>query len=205
MALESARNRCMVVGEDLGAVPDGLRERLRDWGFLSYRVLVYERHWHGDGRFCLPDEYPRKSLATLATHDMPTMTEYWVGEDIARRARLGMYPGARERDEESVRRETERQGLLHLLAQLDLVPPGPSNAADVVASLHAAIARTASMLALVKLDDLLGELEPVNIPGTHREYPNWRRKLSVPIEAIFSDERWSRLAATMNQAGRGAQ
>ena len=202
VALESTRHRCMVIGEDLGSVPEGLRARLRDWGFLSYRVMVYERHWRGDGRFCLPDEYPPQSLAIVATHDMPTMTEYWCGDDIARRAALGMYPGEQQREEDAARRHAERADLLRLLGEIGLSPADPSAAGDVVGSLHAAIARTRSMLAVVQLDDLIGEIEPVNIPGTHREYPNWRRKLALPIEEIVRHEQWSRLTAVMREAGR---
>jgi 4-alpha-glucanotransferase len=202
VALESTRHRCMVIGEDLGSVPEGLRARLRDWGFLSYRVMVYERHWRGDGRFCLPDEYPPQSLAIVATHDMPTMTEYWRGDDIARRAALGMYPGEQQREEDAARRHAERADLLRLLGEIGLSPADPSAAGDVVGSLHAAIARTRSMLAVVQLDDLIGETEPVNIPGTHREYPNWRRKLALPIEEIVRHEQWSRLTAVMREAGR---
>jgi 4-alpha-glucanotransferase len=205
VALESVRNRCMVIGEDLGSVPDGLRARLRDCGFLSYRVLVYERHWQGDGQFCRPEEYPPQSLATLATHDMPTMTEFWRGGDIARRAQLEMYPGQQQRDEDATRRDGERAGILRLLGDIGRSPADPHNAADVIESLHAAIARTGSMLAMVQLDDLIGETEPVNIPGTYREYPNWRRKLALPIEEIFSDARWQRLASIMREAQRSDQ
>jgi (1->4)-alpha-D-glucan 1-alpha-D-glucosylmutase len=204
VALESHRNRCMVIGEDLGSVPDGLRARLRDGGLLSYRVLVYERHWQGDGQFCHPHEYPPQSLATVATHDMPTMTEFWCGDDIARRAQLGMYTGEPQRAEDATRRDGERAGMLRLLGELGLSPADPANAGDVIESLHAAIARTGSMLAVVQLDDLIGETEPVNIPGTYREYPNWRRKLALPIEEIFCDQRWSRLAAIMRAAGRAS-
>jgi 4-alpha-glucanotransferase len=204
VAIESVRNRCMVIGEDLGSVPDGLRARLHDAGFLSYRVLVYERHWQGDGHFCRPDEYPPQSLATVATHDMPTMTEFWYGDDIARRAQLGMYPAQQQRDDEASRRDCERAGMLRLLGDCGLSPADPRSPADVIESLHAAVARTASMLAVVQLDDLVGETEPINIPGTYREYPNWRRKLGPPLEEIIGDERWSRLSALMRAAGRSS-
>ena len=132
------------------------------------------------------------------------MTEYWLGQDIARRAQLGLYPGQQQRDEDASRREAERQGMVRLLGQLHLSPPDPSVAADIIDALHAVIAGATSMLALVQLDDLVGEIEPINIPGTHREYPNWRRKLSVPLEEIFGDKRWLHLAATMRAAGRDA-
>jgi 4-alpha-glucanotransferase len=205
VALESVRNRCMVIGEDLGAVPDGLRASLHDHGFLSYRVLVYERHWHGDGRFCLPHEYPRQALATVATHDMPTMTEYWQGGDIGRREQLGLYPAPQQRDEEEMRRRHERDGMLWLLGESGLSPADPAEAGQVIESLHGAVARSAAMLAAIQLDDIIGETAPVNIPGTHREYANWRRKQALPIEAILSDARWLRLAAIMREAGRSGR
>ena len=202
VALESIRNRCMVIGEDLGSVPDGLRERLRERGFLSYRVMVYERHWNGDGRFCLPEEYPQQSLATVATHDMPTMTSYWQGNDIAQRSALGMFPDQQQCNDERTRRHAERAGLLRLLADIGLPLADPADPANVVSSLHVAIARTHSMIAVVQLDDLIGESDPINIPGTHREYPNWQRKQTLPLESIFRDERWAQLAAHMREAGR---
>lgn len=202
VALESLRNRCMIIGEDLGAVPDGLRARLQDWGFLSYRVMVYERHWQGDGRFCRPEEYSPQSLAIVATHDMPTMTEFWCGGDIARRAALGMVTGQQQHDEDLTRRQAEREGLLRLLGDIGRSPGNPTDAADVIEALHAAIAQTHSSLAVVQLDDLIGEVEPINIPGTDREYPNWRRKLTLTIEEISGSERWSRLTMIMREAGR---
>jgi 4-alpha-glucanotransferase len=205
VAIESERHRCMVIGEDLGAVPDGLRDTLHSLGFLSYRVLVYERHWKGDGRFCLPHEYPSQALATVATHDMPTMTEFWHGEDIARRERLGLYATAQQREEDASRRHGERDGMLWLMGQIGLSPADPMDSAQVIEALHTAIARSQAMLASVQLDDLTGETEPVNIPGTHREYPNWRRKLSLPIEEIFRNPRWHRLVQLMREAGRGDQ
>jgi 4-alpha-glucanotransferase len=133
---------------------------------------------------------------------MPTMTEFWRGEDLDRRDDLELYPTPRQRDEDAARRHAERDGMLWLLGEIGLSPVDPADASQVIASLHAAVARTPAMLAAVQLGDLIGETEPVNIPGTYREYPNWRRKLSVPIEEIFSDARWQRLAAIMREAQR---
>ena len=202
VALESERNRCMVIGEDLGAVPDGLRERLHELGFLSYRVQIFERHWQGDGSFKRPWEYPAQALATVATHDMPTIAEYWRGGDIGRRAALGLYPEPGMREQEEARRAAERPGILALLGELGLSPADTSDTGQITEALHTAIAKTNSMLAVVQLDDLLGEVEPVNIPGTYLEYPNWRRKLSRSIEEIEGDPRLARLAEIMRNAGR---
>ena len=89
-----------------------------------------------------------------------------------------------------------------MLGELGLTPPDPSDAAQIGEALHAVIARTPAMLAVVQLDDLLGEVEPANIPGTHREYPNWRRKLSRSVEEIAYDARLERLARMMKESGR---
>lgn len=202
VVLESVRNQCMIIGEDLGSVPEGLREALAARGFLSYRVVLFERHWAGDGSFKRPWEYPAQALATVVTHDMPTIAEYWSGGDIDRRAGLGLFPEPALRDAEAARREPERQGLLRLLEELGLAPAEPSAPGAAAAALHGALARCNAMLAVVQIDDISGETEPVNIPGTHREYPNWRRKLSLDIEDLGADPRWAALADTMRAAGR---
>ena len=202
VALESVRNRCLVIGEDLGSVPDGLRERLHDLGFLSYRVLIFERHWNGDGSFKRPWEYPAQSLAMVATHDMPTIADFWQGTDIDRRERLGLFADGQGRELETGRRDAERAKVLSLLGELGLTPTDVSDSGQISEALHAAIARTPAMLAVVQLDDLLGELEPANIPGTHREYPNWRRKLSSALDEIATDPRLRCLVAMMKEAGR---
>ena len=202
VALESVRQRSMVIGEDLGSVPDGLRERLHDLGLLSYRVLIFERHWHGDGSFKRPWHYPAQSLATVATHDMPTIADFWQGSDIERRARLGLYQEPALHAQAVERREAERRGILSLLAELGLTPPDSSSAAQVAEALHAVIARTPAMLAVVQLDDVVGEIEPVNIPGTTSEYPNWRRKTSLPIEELGEHDGLRRIGSMMKEAGR---
>jgi 4-alpha-glucanotransferase len=204
VAKESRRNRCMVIGEDLGSVPDGLRERLHELGFLSYRVLFFERNWSADGSFRRPDEYPRQALATVATHDMPTIADWWRFGDIARRAALGLIADDEAREREVARRHDERWKVLAFLNELGLTPADPEDTAQITEALHSAVARTPSMLAIVQIDDVLGETEPANIPGTHREYPNWRRKLSRTLDEIAADPRLERLAAIMTGSGRGA-
>ena len=202
VALESLRNGCMVIGEDLGSVPDGLRERLAELHLLSYRVLIFERHWNGDGSFKRPWEYPRVALAMVATHDMPTIAEWWRGGDITRRDALGLFSAPQLRDDEARRRDAERPKVLALLGELGLAPADAANADQLGEALHAAIAQTEAMLAVVQVDDIIGEVEPVNIPGTWREYPNFRRKLSRTVEQIGTDARLIRLAELMRAAGR---
>ncbi len=143
-----------------------------------------------------------QALATVVTHDMPTIADFWTFGDIARRARLGLFPSDELRDQETARRHDERWKMLAFLHELGLAPADLENTGQITEALHAAIARTPSMIAIVQLDDVLGEVEPANIPGTHREYANWRRKLSRTVDEIAGDERIERLAQMMSAAGR---
>jgi 4-alpha-glucanotransferase len=52
------------------------------------------------------------------------------------------------------------------------------------AAVHRLIARTPSQIMLVQADDLGGESDPLNVPGTDREWPNWRRRVGVPVEEL---------------------
>src|SRR6202035_3129128 len=92
VALESQRQGCAVVGEDLGTVPAGFRETMQAANVLSYRVVAFERQWGGG--FIPPSEYPSLAAASAATHDLPTLKGFWLGRDIAWRQKLGLYPDA---------------------------------------------------------------------------------------------------------------
>lgn len=174
LAEESRRARCLVVGEDLGTVPEGFRERLAAANVLSYRVLFFER----DGeRFRAPETYPALAVACVSTHDLPPLAGWWDGADIALDQRLG-----RPLDEAaSTRRAEDRRAVAALVGAED----GPLTPA-LSARLHAAIARTPSAFALVQAEELAGERDPVNVPGTtEAEHPNWRRRLTVAVEDLF--------------------
>ena len=188
LALESQRNRCVVVGEDLGTVPDGFRERMAKAGILSYRVLFFEQNMK-TGVFRRPKEYPQLAVAVASNHDLPTIPAWWLGSDIELRQRLKMYPDEaeagfqsklRERDRSQLRRALEKSRLLGKSSQ-----PGAS---DWTALVYRFLARTNSGIALIQLDDVTGEIAPVNLPGSTDQYPNWRRKLSVSLDELLENE-----------------
>lgn len=185
LALESHRNRCMVVGEDLGTVPDGFRERMADASILSYRVLFFEQNAKS-GAFRKPKDYPRLAVAVASNHDLPTVPAWWEGHDIELRARLKLYPdaqeaefqtGLRQRDREQLRRALESQGLLKKGTE-----PEPE---EWVRLVYGYLARSNSFAVLVQLEDIAGEIDSVNVPGSTDQYPNWRRKLAVPLEELL--------------------
>ena len=186
VALESVRARCVVVGEDLGTVPAGMREQLADERMLSYRVLWFARE---DGGFAPPESYPAMAVACVSTHDLPTLSGWWEGVDIDERLSLG-FEDAATVDEARQRRQQEKAQLIAALVEQDLLEAPPSLIGalpqDVLVAVHRFVARTGSMLALTQLDDLAGEQEAVNLPGTDRERPNWRRRLASSVEDVLA-------------------
>jgi glycogen operon protein len=183
LALESARARCLVVGEDLGTVPEGFRERLAAADVLSYRVLWFERD--GD-RLRPPQRYPGKAAACVSTHDLATVAGWWKGADIAERRALGIVDEAAAGRERAIR-EAERQSVADALREAG-VAGGDAGALDgdaPVAALHRFIAATPCALALVQADDLAGETEALNLPGTDRERPNWRRRVRIDAQDLW--------------------
>jgi len=189
LALESHRNRCLVVGEDLGTVPDDFRARMEADNILSYRVFYFER-WPSR-LFRRPEAYPRLALATATTHDLPTIAGHWNGADLDLRQRLGM---AAE-DDNGDERERIRSLLLDALDDQELAPygldhKGGADEAALAALTEAVLrylARSPALLTMLNLDDLLFEPDQLNLPGTVDEYPNWRRRLGKDIEDLTAD------------------
>jgi 4-alpha-glucanotransferase len=186
LTLESARSSCLVVGEDLGLVPDEMRQAMPEFGLYHYKVLLFEKI---DGRFRRPDEYMKRALATLTTHDLPTLRSYWEGRDIELRRRLNLYPSVEIENAIVEQRGHDRELLLAALRDQGLSPAAPSTpfepfTAELASALQLYLARSPTALVALQIDDLLGMVDPVNVPGTDREYPNWQRKLDADIEDI---------------------
>ena len=187
-ALESRRARCVVVGEDLGTVPDAIRAALADNGVLSYRVLYFEKHWQGDHSFRQPEHYPEQALVTVSTHDLATLAGFWLGHDLDLRDALHLFPGPEAAAGQRATREHDRWRLLEALDRQGLRPaqvgePGAQPPGDeLVRAVHRFLARSPAAILSVQMEDVLGEVEQVNVPGTVDERPNWRRKLSLALE-----------------------
>ena len=190
VALESVRNRCLVIGEDLGTVPEGFRERLLEAGVLSYHPLMFERS--PDGQFRLPGELPPQALAAFGTHDLPTLRGFWRGTDLDIRARLQLLPSEELRQRLVTERDWDRGRLLWALEREGLLPPGvskdqslmPELVPAVIDAIHAYLARSRAQIFVVQPEDFLGVVDQPNLPGTLEDkHPNWQRKLPVPLEA----------------------
>jgi 4-alpha-glucanotransferase len=169
-AQESVANRCVVIGEDLGTVPDGFREELRDWGMWSYMVMMFERDDRGAFRGI--EHYAPDALVTFNTHDLPTFAGWRSYADLVMKRGLGIDPG--ESDD-------ARSYALSMLGDALRQQGISSEGLYAVAQF---LARTRTRLLAIALEDLLGVIDQPNIPGTIDEHPNWRQRLPVAIDDI---------------------
>jgi 4-alpha-glucanotransferase len=201
LALESHRNQAIVVGEDLGTVPPEVPGTLRDWGVLSSKVMLFERG--AGGRFTRPREWEPQALATANTHDMAPLEGWWRGRDVELRIEHGLVPaeGAAQARHE---REVDREELREALAMEGLEPGGFPGAAWRGA-VHDFLAGSASVLVGVSLDDVAGEAEPVNLPGTGPEqFPSWQRRMRCTLEQLEAGAEFREALGTQLRALRGA-
>jgi 4-alpha-glucanotransferase len=189
-ALESLAHRCVVIGEDLGTVPEGFRDQIADWGIWSYLVMMFERD--DAGSFRSIDHYLTNALVTFNTHDLSTYAGWRSFGDLRLKRSLGIDPG--ESDE----------ARWHALAMLDKVLRHHTIDRNDLYSVANFLARTKSRLLAISLEDLLDVVDQPNIPGTVNEHPNWRRRLPVPIEQIMSTVDVAALKAATHERSRAA-
>ena len=193
LRLESRRARCLVIGEDLGVVPPEIRRYLDESGLLSNTVFYFEKV---DGvYFKKPEHYPRRALAFIANHDVPTLKAWWNLKDLALRRRLGLFPAGVMQEDVIAYREHEKRLLLQWLDEMAMLPAAWQDRDSVrpfdivlCCAIFRACGATNAQLVSVQLDDLAGLETPVNIPGTDTQYANWRRKLAVTLEALFTSD-----------------
>jgi len=194
LALESAAAQALVVGEDLGTVEPGVRERLAAEGVLSYRLAWFERG-PDDGRRRAAD-YPRLALAATTTHDLPTVAGFFSGTDIDHLYDIGVAtPGGPEQADQ----EAQRESLCRLLEEEGLLAPDERSVPAIVAALYGFLARTPSMLVAATLEDAVESHDRPNVPGTIDQRPNWSLSLPVPLDDLAADPRVRRLAGILSE------
>ncbi|WP_305989448.1 4-alpha-glucanotransferase [Roseibium sp. MMSF_3544] len=186
VGIEAHHAGCVVVGEDLGLVPDGFRDALAVRGIYGYSVLQYEKE--ADETFRDPSHLRGQSLACFATHDTPTLHGFCTGRDIDWWQRLGWLDA-----DNADRLRHEREG-----AVAALVPEGE----DPATAIHSRLANSPAAMTSVQLDDILGETEAQNLPGTTDEHPNWRRISAVSLEDLAGVSALNETASLMRNAGR---
>jgi (1->4)-alpha-D-glucan 1-alpha-D-glucosylmutase len=209
IALESHRNQCVVLAEGTAStLPDWYRERLESSHILSHRILYFEKD--ADGLFQSPEAHESLSLISLSSHDLPPLCGFWEGQDLSLRAELGLYPSDTHRTRHIQERVMERVALLAVLEKESLLPEGvtsdPASAPTMTAPLneavHAYLSRSSARLLAIRLEDVLEQAQPLNLPGTSLEYANWRQRLPVALETLDQDVRVQSVLAVLDREGK---
>ena len=183
LALESQRNRCVIIGEDLGTVPDQARYLLNRYQVFSYKVMYFSKGWNG---FQLPEEYPEQAITVISTHDVAPLAGYWIGKDLDTMFKLGTLPDTAAFQTALDKREHDKADLLDKLKETGCLGADvqmPSQADEtLLAALHKYGALSRSKLYAVQLENLLGVIDNLNVPGVTEGYPNWAQKMPVSLE-----------------------
>ncbi len=200
IALESQRNRCLILAEDLGTIPPELRTGLTEVGAYSYKLFF------DDGGKTAPQDYAPQAMAALTTHDMPTLKGWWEGADLTLGRELGLYTEKEAKDLMVIRERTKQKILdvLHFFGSVGedvtRVAEGSGMSPELGLGMQVHMCHTACALYSSQLEDWTYVEKPVNVPGTFSEYPNWRRKLNMDLEDIFSLEYVKKLTGAMTKA-----
>jgi 4-alpha-glucanotransferase len=186
LALEAHLAGAMVVGEDLGTVPDAVTDAMHARGVLSSSVLYFERDYDAPGQpMRPPKDWPVDAMASISTHDLPTTVGFLRAENVRVRASLGLVEDV---DEEYARAAEAKADMLAALSEHGLLPSDASED-DLVLAMHRLLATAASRLILTSPQDAVGEPRQPNLPGTVDQYPNWRIPLPVSVDELLSDTR----------------
>ncbi len=189
IALESVRNRTIVIAEDLGTLAENVRETLFRFRMLSYRLLYFERNYP-DPSFTPPDKYPETAICSVTTHDLPTINGWWTGRDIDTKKDLGISnddaseKDMRQRDKSLLINALQSQGIIATEFDFNLAEVMPS---ELRLSIYEYLARTPCKLMAVSLDDAIGALDQQNMPGIANTYPSWRQRSVKSLEEFISD------------------
>ncbi len=211
LALESQRNRCLIIGEDLGTVPDEVRHALHTNRIFSYRIFRFEKDWER-GTMKAPADYPRHALCTAGSHDLPTLCGFWRGTDLQLLEELDLYPSSEFQQQQLQLRQQDRHEIIAALAREDLVAdldPDHTNATAefgnaLALAIQRYLARSNSAVMMAQLEDLFLQEEQVNLPGTVNEYPNWRRKMQHCLEHWHEHGELERFARAINSERGGS-
>jgi 4-alpha-glucanotransferase len=186
LAVESVRAGAIIIGEDLGTVPEGLPQRLARWNILSSRVLYFEQD--RKGAFRASRRYSRRALISANTHDAPPLSGFWAGHDLLLRRSLGVLDEPAFQDAVRARLHS-RDALIDVLVTERILPPGARpGGPELTTAVYRFLAHAPSPLLAVSFDDLAGELDPINLPGVSwLRFPSWTRRSRLAVEDVAAD------------------
>lgn len=209
LCIESNRQKCLVIGEDLGTVPDGFREYMAEHGLLSYKVFCRQKE--KDGSFVEPEKYMYMSLAQTSTHDQATACGFWRNEDIEVFHDCNLYVNQAQYQSNLQGRRNDRHNMIRAFAKQNMLSAEDEKNMERTAEsgnqapqqIHRLInlygAKTGSALFLVRLNDIYRQEVLDNAPGTVEEYPNWRIKMNVTIEEIKKSAEFAAMMQMIKQ------
>jgi 4-alpha-glucanotransferase len=203
IALESWRHRAIVVGENLGTVPEGFNDQIGRAGMLGMDVLWFERAHGGENAPIKPPrDWPVEAMAMTTTHDLPTIAGWWTGTDLQWRDRLGLFGDGDSLDAQMANRARDREQLVQSLAAagIEVSQDTDPEAPPPIAETFRFVGATSCPLAVVPLEDVLGDPEAPNLPGTTDTHPNWRRRMATTIDTLLDDQDVSRRLAALSQS-----
>lgn len=206
LALESERHRCVIIGEDLGTVPDEVREAMESYHAYHYKVLLFEKE--ADQSFKAPSRYVSNALATVTTHDLPTLRGWWEEGDIGLREQLHLYPDHSCAEAERDARAEERAAMMRALASQGLWycrpdEPSPPYSIALARAVQCYLGQSNAHIAMIQIEDLIGMRDPANVPGTDQEHANWQRKVQENTADIFARPEVQEMLRAMDKARRG--
>jgi 4-alpha-glucanotransferase len=207
IALESVRKKTVIIAEDLGTIGENVRDSLRRFRMLSYRLFYFERNYPAPS-FVRPGKYPETALCSVTTHDLPTLYGYWVGRDLDVRRRLGIYDDDDRWREVVAERKRDKGLILSALKSAGILPEDypadpemvPQMTPELCTAIYRYLAATPCKLLLVSLADVIGVMDQQNLPGTNEGYPCWMRKMPMKLDEIMADIRITELSEMLRDA-----
>jgi 4-alpha-glucanotransferase len=182
--LEASRRGARLVGEDLGTVEPALRRMLRSHGVRGTDVALFDII-DAPSKPLLPRA---SSVALVDTHDTPTFAGWYDGTEIDDRQRLGLLSRSAAAAERRAGRVARSLLVKRLRDEGRLRAGSRPDAVAVVAVLLEELGESRAAIVLATLEDLWGEHDPQNIPGTTREHANFTRPLAKTIEEVAADQ-----------------
>ena len=202
VAIESHQRRAVVLGEDLGTIPEGFSEALAGHSILGMRVLWFEREG-GFGAYTQPRTWTPGAAAMTGTHDLPTVAGWWSGRDLEWRHKLGLFMDATHDANENSARHADRASLWNAMCASGAAhgaPPAPNAPGPVVDAAIRHVATASSALLILPIEDALGALDQPNLPGTTEGHPNWCRRHPGPAAALLDPPEVAARLASMGPA-----
>lgn len=204
IALESIRNKTVVIAEDLGTIGENVHETLYRFHMLSYKLLYFERNYP-DPFFLPPERYPEMALCAVTTHDLPTIYGWWAKSDIELKKRLKIFTDENTYKIYVEHRERDIDLLLNSLKYYGIIEPLVKTSEmtrELCIAIYEYLARTPCKLLAVSLDDIIGTLNQQNMPGIIDSYPSWRQKTPITLEQMISDRWFYRLSEMFQKNNR---